>query len=98
MGQHLAGGTRGYTLRPASVKQQPVGTYREWGQISWGVQDLMGNVWEWTSSKASGLQGQSGLELQAQLQGLGSGSGRVFSKHRIKAISLLADLSRLVCS
>jgi iron(II)-dependent oxidoreductase len=31
---------------------KPVGTYPD-GKDSWGVVDLIGNVWEWTSSKAS---------------------------------------------
>ena len=31
---------------------QPVGTYPE-GKDRWGVVDLIGNAWEWTSSKAS---------------------------------------------
>ena len=31
---------------------QAVGTYPQ-GMNSWGVMDLVGNVWEWTSSKAS---------------------------------------------
>jgi serine/threonine protein kinase len=37
---------------------QPVGTYNQ-GMNRWGVQDLVGNVWEWTSSKASLYKGNS---------------------------------------
>jgi len=37
---------------------QPVGTYTQ-GMNRWGVQDLLGNVWEWTSSKASLYKGNS---------------------------------------
>ena len=35
---------------------QPVGTYPQ-GIDAWGVEDLIGNLWEWTSSKASLYQG-----------------------------------------
>jgi serine/threonine protein kinase len=43
---------------------QPVGTYNQ-GMNRWGVQDLVGNVWEWTSSKASLYKGNS-TQLPAQ--------------------------------
>jgi serine/threonine-protein kinase len=43
---------------------QPVGTYAQ-GIDAWGVQDLVGNVWEWTSSKASVYPGNS-AQLPAQ--------------------------------
>ena len=35
---------------------QPLGTYPQ-GIDAWGVEDLIGNLWEWTSSKASLYQG-----------------------------------------
>lgn len=43
---------------------QPVGTYPQ-GIDQWGVEDLVGNLWEWTSSKASLYQGNP-AQLPAQ--------------------------------
>jgi serine/threonine-protein kinase len=37
---------------------QPVGAYAN-GQNRWGVMDLLGNVWEWTSSKGSWYPGNA---------------------------------------
>ena len=55
---------RAATAETKVGKEQPVGTYQQ-GANRWGVQDLIGNVWEWTSSKASVYKGNS-LQLPAQ--------------------------------
>ena len=76
------------TLEAGVGKEQPVGTYPT-GANRWGVQDLMGNVWEWTSSKASVYKGNP-LQLTAQYKdwivvrggGYSSPSNKVYSTYR----------------
>jgi eukaryotic-like serine/threonine-protein kinase len=47
-------------------KAEAVGSYRE-GVNQWGIEDLMGNVWEFTSSKASVYKGNP-AQLPEQLK------------------------------
>jgi serine/threonine-protein kinase len=76
------------TLDAGVGREQPVGTYPA-GANRWGVQDLMGNVWEWTSSKASVYKGNT-LQLPAQYQdwivarggGYSSPTNKVSGTHR----------------
>jgi formylglycine-generating enzyme required for sulfatase activity len=79
---------RAATLETGVGKEQPVGTY-PLGANRWGVQDLMGNVYEWTSSKASVYKGNSGA-IQPQYQdwivvrggSYGTPSTKVYSTYR----------------
>ena len=55
------------TQETGAVKAEEVGKHPQ-GANRWGVQDLMGNVWEWTSSKASLYPGST-LKLPDVQQG-----------------------------
>lgn len=57
---------RAATAEAGVGKAQPVNSYRE-GANQWGIQDLMGNVWEFTSSKASVYPGNP-AKLPEQLK------------------------------
>jgi formylglycine-generating enzyme required for sulfatase activity len=57
---------RAATVETGVGKEQPVGTY-PLGVNRWGVQDLAGNVWEWTSSKASVYKGNN-FQIQPQFK------------------------------
>ena len=49
---------RAATQEAGVGKAQSVGTYPQ-GDNRWGIEDLIGNVWEWTSSKASVYPGMA---------------------------------------
>jgi len=79
---------RAATAEAGVGKEQPVGTYPT-GANRWGVMDLLGNAWEWTSSKASVYKGNQ-LQLTAQYKdwivarggGYSSPSNKVYSTYR----------------
>jgi len=76
---------RAATQEAGVGKEQPVGTYPQGGN-RWGVQDLIGNVWEWTSSKASLYPG-SPLKLPDVQKGwiVARGGGYSSSAEKVSA-------------
>jgi len=74
---------RAVTLEAGVGKEQPVGTY-PLGANRWGVQDLIGNVWEWTSSKGSIYEGNR-MQLPARFKDwiVARGGGYTTPVHRV---------------
>ena len=80
---------RAATAEAGVGKEQPVGTYPQ-GANRWGVLDLIGNVWEWTSSKASVYKGNT-LQLPAQYQDWIVARGGSYSSIQNKVSSTMRD-------
>lgn len=80
---------RAATQEAGVGKEQPVGTYPQGGN-SWGVQDLIGNVWEWTSSKAS-LYPASPLKLPDVQKGWLVARGGSYSSQANKVSATMRD-------
>ena len=80
---------RAATQEAGVGKEQPVGTYPQGGN-SWGVQDLIGNVWEWTSSKASLYPG-SPLKLPDVQKGWIVARGGSYSSQANKVSATMRD-------
>ena len=80
---------RAATSEAGVGKEQPVGTY-PLGANRWGVQDLMGNVWEWTSSKASVYKGNP-LQLPAQYKDWIVARGGSYSSPANKVTGTMRD-------
>lgn len=71
-------------IEQASVR--PVNSIPE-GKNKWGIVDLIGNVWEWTSTKASVYPGNDKLEVKSDSQNsfiIRGGSFQDFGKDRPK--------------
>ena len=69
---------------------KPVGSYKQ-GATSTGVLDLIGNVWEWTSSKLSSYQGARENILQDQEGQAVKRGGSYQSKVRDRITATLRD-------
>jgi len=80
---------RAATQEAGVGKEQPVGTYPQGGN-RWGVQDLIGNVWEWTSSKASLYPG-SPLKLPDVQKGWIIARGGSYSSQANKVSATMRD-------
>ncbi len=80
---------RAATQEAGVGKEQPVGTYPQGGN-RWGVQDLIGNVWEWTSSKASLYPG-SPLKLPDVQKGWIVARGGSYSSQANKVSATMRD-------
>ncbi|MGZ8848102.1 MAG: SUMF1/EgtB/PvdO family nonheme iron enzyme, partial [Pyrinomonadaceae bacterium] len=83
---------RAATAEAGVGKAQPVGSYREGGN-QWGIQDLMGNVWEFTSSKASVYPGNPATlpEQYKDWPVVRGGSFQSLSKGKLPVSSTLRD-------
>ncbi len=83
---------RAATVEAGVRKAQPVASYREGGN-QWGIQDLIGNVWEFTSSKASVYPGNPATlpEQQKDWTVVRGGSFQSQSKGDLPVSSTLRD-------
>lgn len=80
-------------LDEPTSKPEPVGS-RKCGEDKWGVQDLIGNVYEWTESRAALYPGNNSGEVKNQFKGImnvirgggaynkSSGKSAIASSHR----------------